>query len=102
MQKYSYVYIMTNKQDGTLYVGVTGDLWSRVWEHKCGVGAWFTMRYALHMLVYFEQYAQMTDAIARAKQLKAWTRKKKIELIVSYNPSWTDVAQERYGEGSLG
>ena len=71
MRRYGYVYIMTNRKNGTLYVGVTSDLYRRIREHKTGVCASFTKKYKLFTLVYIEQYQLVTQAIAREKQLKA-------------------------------
>lgn len=85
------VYIMTNKPNGTLYTGVTSNLTQRVWQHKRGVVAGFTKKYQIKMLVYYELCEEMTAAIAREKQIKAGSRKKKIELIESINNDWKDL-----------
>ncbi|QSZ42348.1 GIY-YIG nuclease family protein [Sulfurimonas aquatica] len=90
--KQGYVYIMTNKKDGTLYVGVTSNLVRRVYEHKNGLVDGFTKKYNLKQLVYFEVYDDISEAIKQEKQLKAGSRKKKkVELIVSVNESWDDL-----------
>jgi putative endonuclease len=68
---YGYVYIMTNRKNGTLYIGVTSDLYRRIKEHKTGSSASFAKKYALFTLVYIEQYKLVTEAITREKQLKA-------------------------------
>ena len=89
--KQSYIYIMTNKQDGTLYIGVTSDLVRRVYEHKNGLVDGFTKKYNLKSLVYYEVYEDISVAIQREKQLKAGSRKKKIELINGFNSGWNDL-----------
>ena len=86
-----YVYIMTNRIYGTLYIGVTNDIARRVWEHKEGVVAGFTKRYGLKMLVYFEEFDSISDAIRREKRLKQWNRAWKIALIEKQNPYWEDL-----------
>ena len=93
MKKY-YVYILANKRNGTLYVGMTNDLRRRTEEHKQGVISGFTQRYDVKMLVCFEEFNDPRDAIAREKQLKWWHRKWKLELIESINPEWRDLAYE--------
>ena len=95
--KSSYVYIMTNKKDGTLYVGVTSDLIKRVYEHKNGLCDGFTKKYGLKTLVYYEECEEITAAIAREKQLKAGSRKRKIDLIESMNSNWLDLYPELLG-----
>ena len=95
--KSSYVYIMTNKKDGTLYVGVTSDLIKRVYEHKNGLCDGFTKKYGLKTLVYYEMCEEITAAIAREKQLKAGSRKRKIDLIESMNSNWLDLYPELLG-----
>jgi putative endonuclease len=82
---------MASKPNGTLYIGVTADLIKRVWQHKNSLSESFTRKYSIHTLVYFEQHEQMLDAITREKQLKAWKRAWKIELIFKMNPKWQDL-----------
>jgi len=94
MEKFSYTYIMSNKMNGTLYVGVTSNLIQRVWQHKNGVLSGFTKRYGLKQLVYYEQYYDITEAIHREKQLKKWSRALKLNLIHQNNPKWEDLYQE--------
>ena len=89
--KQSYIYIMSNKLNGTLYVGVTSDIIKRVYEHKNNLVDGFTKKYNLKTLVYYEIYDDITDAITREKQLKAGSRAKKIELIKKMNPEWNDL-----------
>lgn len=88
-----YVYIMTNKSR-TLYTGVTNDLNRRVYEHKNKLIKGFTSKYNITKLVYYEEYNDINDAIRREKQIKGWSRKKKIELIESINPEWKDLSEE--------
>ena len=90
--KSGFVYILSNYTNTTLYIGVTSDLHSRIKEHKQKrYPKSFSARYNLNKLVYFEAFLMIEDAIAREKQLKAGSRKKKIDLIVGINPSWDDL-----------
>ncbi|MFA6467678.1 MAG: GIY-YIG nuclease family protein [Bacteroidota bacterium] len=89
-----HVYILASQRNGTLYIGMTNDLRRRVDEHKQGLIPGFTQKYKVHMLVYFEEYADPRDAIAREKQLKWWRRSWKLDLIESFNPQWKDLAFE--------
>lgn len=88
-----YVYIMTN-YSGTLYIGITNDLTRRVFEHKNKLIDGFTRKYNINRLVYHEHFQYILNAIAREKQLKRWRRKKKLWIINTINPSWTDLALE--------
>ena len=86
------IYIITNKNNTTLYVGVTSDLISRMYEHKEKVyPKSFSSRYNLNKLVFYESYYSIEEAISREKQIKAGSRKKKIALIESMNPKWIDL-----------
>jgi putative endonuclease len=87
----AWVYIMTNRKDGTLYVGVTSDLPRRSFDHRRGRGSDFTRRYGLHRLVYVEAHATIPLAIAREKRLKTWNRAWKVRLINRDNPEWDDL-----------
>jgi len=87
------VYIMANQRNGTLYTGVTSNLVQRVWQHREGQGG-FSQRYDCKMLVWFEMHSTMETAIAREKQIKAGSRKKKLELIELGNPFWRDLWPE--------
>jgi putative endonuclease len=91
------VYIMTNAYNTVLYTGVTNNLQRRVAEHKSGAGSGFTKKYNVTKLVYFESGDDVNIAIAREKQIKAGSRKKKIELIESINPEWKDLLEEYFG-----
>ena len=88
------VYIMTNRRNGTLYTGVTSDLPRRVWQHRHGHFDSFTKRYGLHRLVFREVYETPEAAIAREKQIKAGSRRKKLMLIKGMNPEWNDLAPD--------
>ena len=87
----SAVYILSSKPNGTLYIGVASDLVRRVWQHKNDVIDGFTKEHAVHDLVYFELHEDMLSAITREKQIKAWQRQWKINLIEEGNPKWRDL-----------
>lgn len=89
-----YTYILTTKNNSVLYVGMTNDLQRRINEHKSGTIEGFTKKYNVHKLVYFEETEDVNNAISREKQLKGWTRKKKIDLIESKNKEWRDLSEE--------
>jgi putative endonuclease len=89
-----YVYIMTNSHHTVLYTGVTNDLARRVFEHKNGLGSAFVKKYNVHKLVYYQIGDDVHSTIAREKQIKAGSRKKKIDLINSLNPEWKDLYEE--------
>ncbi|UYV15167.1 GIY-YIG nuclease family protein [Porphyrobacter sp. ULC335] len=86
-----WVYIMTNGPHGTLYIGVTADLATRVYEHREGRGSIFCRKYGLKRLVYAERHEAITDAIAREKAMKKWKRQWKLRLIRKDNPDWLDL-----------
>jgi putative endonuclease len=93
-QRRFYVYIMTNRpRSHVLYTGITGDLWRRVFEHKNKLVPGFTSRYNLTRLVYYESFVYPDAAIRREKEIKGWLRVKKIRLIESMNPHWSDLAE---------
>jgi putative endonuclease len=94
MSKQPAVYILSNKRNGTLYVGVTSNLVQRVWQHKNNLVPGFTQKYNLHKLVYLEVCESMETAIQLEKQLKKWNRKWKLELIEKNNPEWNDLYSE--------
>ncbi|MEH6683134.1 MAG: GIY-YIG nuclease family protein [Qipengyuania sp.] len=87
----AWVYIMSNRRDGVLYIGVTADLSRRIVQHREGKGSAFCRRYGLTRLVYAEEHDSIEDAIAREKAMKAWKRAWKIELIEGANPGWDDL-----------
>ncbi len=88
---------MTNKNNTTLYTGVTNDLQRRVIEHKSGKGDHFTSKYNLVKLVYYEAGSDIKTAISREKQIKGGSRRKKVELINSINPDWVDLYDKFFG-----
>lgn len=85
-----FVYILTNHSK-TLYIGVTNSLERRVYEHRMGLLEGFAKKYRINQLIYFEESSDITAAIAREKQLKKWSRIKKIALIEKVNPGWKDL-----------
>ena len=87
-----YVYIMASHR-GTLYTGVTNNLERRACEHKQGLGGNFTRKYHISKLVYYETTNDVNSAIAREKQIKSWRRAKRVALIESMNPYWTDLTE---------
>ena len=89
-----YVYIITNKKDGVLYIGVTNDLECRMFEHKNKLVKGFSSRYNLDKLVYLEVYQYIEDAIKREKNIKKWKREWKINLIVEENADWDDLSKD--------
>jgi putative endonuclease len=88
------IYILANRRNGTLYIGVTSGLNRRVWEHITDVVDGFTSRNGVHTLVYAEFHATMGDAILREKRLKKWRRAWKLNLIEDTNPTWRDLSGE--------
>ena len=88
-----YVYILTNKSNEVLYIGVTNNLTRRLCEHQNEQIEGFTKRYHLHKLVFFEEFSNINDAIACEKRLKRWTRAKKNALVESKNPNWIDLSE---------
>ena len=91
MEKQFYVYILANKRNGTIYLGVTSDLVKRVWEHKSGWVEGFTKKYGVKMLVYYEIHESAETAIKREKQIKKWRRTWKLKLIEEKNSQWRDL-----------
>lgn len=89
--KQGFVYILFNKRNGTLYTGVTSDLVKRIDEHKNKVVSGFSQKYGTDKLGYYEIFDEITFAIEREKQIKAGSRKKKLDLIESINPNWEDL-----------
>lgn len=87
----SYVYIVTNKRNGTLYIGVTTDLVKRVGQHKQGEIDGFSKKNGLKILVWFEVHDDVNEAIKREKQMKKWERKWKLRVIEEMNPGWQDL-----------
>jgi len=89
-----YVYILTNKSDHVMYVGVTNDLYRRLYEHRNDLVDGFTKRYRVHKLVYFEQTGDVHSALAREKEIKGWRRSKKNALVETLNPQWLDLSEQ--------
>jgi putative endonuclease len=85
------VYILASQRNGTLYVGVTGDLARRVWQHRSNAVGGFVQDYTVHRLVFAEFHETMADAILREKRIKKWGRAWKLELIERQNPQWRDL-----------
>ena len=90
----NYVYMLSNWNDSVLYIGVTSNLPKRLYEHKNGLVDGFTKKYNVHKLVYFEAVSYMQSALAREKQLKPWSRKKKNALVNQLNPTWRDLSDD--------
>jgi putative endonuclease len=92
-----WVYIMTNKPFGTLYIGVTSNLAARACQHRAGRGSEFCRRHQLRLLVYAEHHESIVDAIAREKAMKAWKRNWKLRQIMDLNPEWRDLSGDIQG-----
>ena len=91
-----YVYIMSNHERTTLYIGFTNHITRRIIEHKFELVSGFTKKYKLKYLIYFEEYQYVDQAIMREKELKGWIRKKKIDLIKNINPNMKDLSEELF------
>lgn len=91
MERTYYVYILASKRNGTLYVGVTNDLARRVHEHRTGAIPGFTAKYGVKMLVWYETYGWIDEAITRETRIKGWRRAWKLKLIEEFNPHWSDL-----------
>ena len=89
-----WVYLLASKKNGTLYIGVTNDLSRRVYEHRTKAVPGFTRKYNVTMLVWYESYGDINEAIAREKSMKRWHRAWKIDLIRDFNPEWLDLYEE--------
>jgi putative endonuclease len=94
MSKKYYVYLMTNKRKTVLYTGITSNLLRRVQQHRSGSGGSFTKRYNVDRLIYYETTNDVQIAIAREKQIKSWSRRRKEDLIGTLNPGWNDLVSE--------
>ena len=94
MHREPCVYILANKRNGTLYVGVTSDLPKRIWEHKSKFVKGFTSKYGVDKLVWYEMHGTMMDAIEREKTLKNWKRYWKLKIIEEMNPEWRDLYED--------
>ena len=100
MEKVYHVYILASRSR-VLYVGVTNDLLRRVLQHREGQVPGFTSRYKIHRLVHYEPFGDIRNAIAREKEIKNWTRAKKVALIESKNPTWEDLAERYFTRDSV-
>jgi putative endonuclease len=94
MTKAGYVYIMANRRNGTLYIGVTSELVARAYAHREGLIGGFTKRYGCKMLVWYAAFDDIQDARARELQMKEWRRAWKIEVIEKINPNWRDLYED--------
>ena len=90
-----FVYILASQRNGTLYIGVTSDLFNRLEQHREGTGSSFVRKYGVQRLVYFEEYLLYADAVRRETNLKRWKRAWKIALIEEHNPRWLDLLQQQ-------
>jgi len=91
MDRPGFVYIMANRRNGTLYIGVTSDLPKRVWEHRTGALPGFTQQYGCKLLVWYQPFETIAAARHRELQMKAWKRQWKLEAIETMNPDWVDL-----------
>ena len=97
-----YVYLLTNKNNKVMYVGMTNNLQRRVYEHKMKLGSGFTQKYNVNKLVYFEETDDVYAAIAREKEIKKWRREKKNSLVVTANPNWDDLSDSWFEISPVG
>ena len=93
-ERYSFTYILTNDRHTVFYTGVTSNIIKRIWEHKNHVVDGFTKRYNVGILVYYEMFCAIEDAIAREKQIKGKSRQYKVDLITKTNPVWRDLYED--------
>ncbi len=91
-----HIYILTNKTNRVLYIGVTNNLRRRIYEHQNKLNPGFTKKYNVNKLIYFEEYSSAYEAISREKQLKGGSRQKKNQLINNYNPEWHDLSKNLF------
>ena len=98
MDRTFYVYMMANRSPVVLYTGVTNSLEVRLWFHADAGAKSFTKRYKIDRLVYYEEYDDPSDAIAREKEIKAWRREKKNQLVETLNPKWDDLGSQLFDE----
>ncbi len=89
-----FVYILANRRNGTLYIGMTDDLVKRIWQHRNDIIPGFTQRYDVKILVWYERHESRKSAFARERQMKKWNRAWKLELIEKTNPDWRDLWDE--------
>jgi putative endonuclease len=96
-----FVYILASRRNATLYIGVTNNIMRRTWEHKRGLVGGFTKKYGVHILVWYELFEDVNEAIAREKRMKRWNRAWKIRLIEKHNSGWNDIYDRLMGEIAL-
>ena len=89
-----YVYILTNANNNVFYVGITGRIIRRIFEHKESVLPGFTQRYRVKKLLYYEEYTDVRQALEREKKLKKWHHSWKVDLINKFNPTWRDLRED--------
>ena len=96
MNRY-FIYILTTKRNGTLYIGSTSNLIQRIWQHRNKLILGFTEKYHVHQLVYYEEHQNIMEMAHRERRLKKWCRKWKLDLIEEFNPTWRDLYEEISG-----
>ena len=96
MERQYYVYILASDRNGTLYIGVTNNIFARTFQHENETVEGFTKRYHVHRLVYYETFDNPSDAIAWEKRLKKWNRRWKMRLIEEANPEWRDLLKDMF------
>jgi len=92
------VFMLASRRNGTLYIGVTNNIMRRTWEHKNDLVEGFTKKYGVHILVWYELFEDINEAIAREKRMKRWNRAWKIRLIEKHNSGWNDIYDRLMGE----
>ncbi len=100
--KQYWLYMLTNRWKNVLYTGVTNELLKRVWQHKNKIARGFTYKYNCDRLVYYEEFGEIDQAIAREKQIKGWKRYKKNALVESMNADWVDLAADWFSDSARG
>ena len=100
-EQHYYVYLLTNRNNKVIYVGVTNDLERRTYEHKNKLLKGFTEKYHVNKLVYFEETSDVMAALAREKEIKKWRREKKNNLVLKINPEWRDLSESLVQDFSL-
>ena len=101
MNRHPAVYVVASDRNGTLYVGVTSNLVKRIWQHREHLAEGFTKKYEVAHLVWYEQHSTMESAITREKQIKAWKRQWKLDLIEAGNPYWNDLWVDISGQNTV-
>ncbi len=91
MHNQHYVYMLTNKYKNVFYVGITNDIYGRIWEHKTKTFKGFSSKYNIDRLVYYEIFEDVDEAITKEKKIKRWNREWKVDMINDFNPTWKDL-----------